>query len=404
MKCVHPLLKGREQNLIRQKLQNAMASANIDFLILVRADNIFYATGLRSNFAFQYNGSVCDTIALVPRSGNILLIVNSLERDCAENSAADGIDVESYPSGAFIDDGSAQSRADKVLDRFAALKAAFRHTGKNARVATESAVIPHEAWDLLCSTYGKVQDAEPVVMQARKIKTPWEIDTLRHAVQLTEAVWNRIARETQPGMNALELSRKFKAYSLEQDHLCALSDDQFIPAVGPFIGVGPMPRDYVIQDGDIIKFDAGFRYCNYSSDIARTLAVGTVPKVAVDIYNILYHANRIGVEAIHPGVRFSEIYWTVRSEVERSSLIPRYPRGNVGHSIGVCTQIVEGPSFTPNCHERIEEGMVFTLETPWSGTRGAVVNAGYNIEDCYVVTKDGVEPFTHAPSTIYWGH
>lgn len=403
MKCIHPLLKGREQDLIQQKLQDAMAIADIDFLMLVRADNIFYATGLRSNFAFQYNGSVCDTIALVPRSGKILLIVNNLEQDCAENSAADGVDVESYLSGAFIDDGSALSRGDKILDRFAALRVAFAHTGKHAKVATETAVIPHEAWDLICSTYGEVRDAEPVVMQARRIKTPWEIETLRNAVQLTETVWDRIADEIEPGMNALELSRKFKGYSLEQDPLCAISDDQFIPAVGHFIGVGPMPRNYIIQDGDIIKFDAGFRYCNYTSDIARTLAVGTVPDTAVEIYNILYKANRTGAEAIRPGVRFSEIYWIVRSEVEKSSLIPRYPRGNVGHSIGVCPQIVEGPAFTANCHERIEEGMVFTLETPWSGAKGAVVNAGYNIEDCYVVTKDGMEQFTHAPKTIYWG-
>lgn len=134
-------------------------------------------------------------------------------------------------------------------------------------------------------------------------------------------IWKTII-QIEPGMNALELSRKIKWYSLEQDPLCAISDDQFIPAVGRFIGVGPMPR---------------------------------------------------------------------------------YPRGNVGHSIGVCPQIVEGPAFTANCHERIEEGMVFTLETPWSGAKGAVVNAGYNIEDCYVVTKDGIEQFTHAPKTIYWG-
>ena len=36
MKCIHRLLKGREQELIQQKIQRAMAKEGADYLLLVR--------------------------------------------------------------------------------------------------------------------------------------------------------------------------------------------------------------------------------------------------------------------------------------------------------------------------------------------------------------------------------
>lgn len=105
---------------------------------------------------------------------------------------------------------------------------------------------------------------------------------------------------------------------------------------------------------------------------------------------------------LRAGVRFSDVYWTVRREVEASGLLTHYPRGNVGHSIGVGSAVSEAPFFTKDNDMILEENMVVTLETPYSGTGNALVCGGYNIEDCYLIQKDGAVQFTFAPDCLKW--
>ena len=83
-------------------------------------------------------------------------------------------------------------------------------------------------------------------------------------------------------------------------------------------------------------------------------------------------------------------------------LLTHYPRGNVGHSIGVGCAVSEAPLFTKDNDMILEENMVVTLETPYSGTGDALVCGGYNIEDCYLIQKDGAVQFTFAPDCLKW--
>ncbi|UQT49976.1 aminopeptidase P family protein [Flavonifractor plautii] len=109
-----------------------------------------------------------------------------------------------------------------------------------------------------------------------------------------------------------------------------------------------MPRGYILQAGDIIKFDVGYQYLGYWSDIARTFAVGgTAPDEALELYDTLYRANRLGVSMLKPGVAMRDIYSAIREEVEKSRLVPKYPRGHMGHSIGCGVGPEEYPTIAP---------------------------------------------------------
>lgn len=402
-KTIHPLLAGREQALICRKLQRAMREKQLDALVLMKAENVFYATGFRSNFAYTFGAAPGGSLALVPASGPVTLIVSDLE---AENAMAQTKDVrvEVYQTPAFIDDGSEASRMDKTPPALAGVRLALHLLGACAgkRIATEQEILTVTADALFREAGIFCIDAVPAVMQARKTKTPWEIETLRSAVQLTERVWNRMAPLAKPGLKAYEFELAFRRFTLEEDPMNATFGNHFIPAYGPHIGLGTTPRDYTMRDGDLIKFDAGYRYLGYTSDIARTLAVGTPGEMAVELYDVLYRANRKGAGMLRAGVRFSDVYWTVRREVEASGLLTHYPRGNVGHSIGVGCAVSEAPFFTKDNDTVLEENMVVTLETPYSGTGDALVCGGYNIEDCYLIQKDGAVQFTFAPDCLKW--
>ena len=51
-------------------------------------------------------------------------------------------------------------------------------------------------------------------------------------------------------------------------------------------------RDKIIQDGDLVKIDAGLIYKGYHSDAARTYAVGEVSKEAKQLMDCLLYTSR----------------------------------------------------------------------------------------------------------------
>ena len=88
--------------------------------------------------------------------------------------------------------------------------------------------------------------------------------------------------------------------------------------------------------------------------------------------------------------------------VEQSRLIPKYPRGHMGHSIGCSAGPEEFPQISPNNDRILQENMVVCLETPYSGAGDAPVHGGFNLEDTHLITKDGHESFTTMPDNIFW--
>ena len=158
-----------------------------------------------------------------------------------------------------------------------------------------------------------------------------------------------------------------------------------------------------MQEGDVIKFDVGYQYLGYWSDIARTYAVGgKASDEVLEVFETLYRANRMGVEMLRPGMPMKEIYRAIRENVETSRLIPKYPRGHMGHSIGCGWGPEEYPTISPVTEYILEPNMVVCLETPYSATGQAPVTGGFNLEDTHVITADGHDSFTTMPDNIFW--
>ncbi len=225
---------------------------------------------------------------------------------------------------------------------------------------------------------------------------------LRIGAQHQEKVFSHIAADLKAGMPGYMLNKLFMYYSAQFDEFGVLGRmHKFVPAAGPYYGLCNFPRGYTLRDGDIIKFDCGFKYLGCNADIARTYVVGGKPsEKAAEIYETLYKANRLGVSMLKPGTKCSDIYWAIREFVEASGVIPKYPRGHMGHSMGSGISFEEHPTLAPKTDIIIQPGMVFSLETPYSATGKAAVHGGFNIEDTHVITADGHESFTNAPSTL----
>jgi Xaa-Pro dipeptidase len=142
----------------------------------------------------------------------------------------------------------------------------------------------------------------------------------------------------------------------------------------------------------------------YISDISRTWVVGgSKPSQAhVDTYDALYAGFAKGLEMLAPGVKMKDLYAAIRAEVEKSSVIPVYPRGHMGHGISVAPTAEDVPKISQNEESRIPAWHVHQYGVLVYGGQGAPAPGPYNIEDSFVITEDGYERFTTAPDSIFW--
>ena len=103
-------------------------------------------------------------------------------------------------------------------------------------------------------------------------------------------------------------------------------------------------------------------------------------------------AQEAGLSAVRPGVPCRQVDARVRESLDRSGYL-KYFVHSTGHGVGL--DIHERPSLSPRSKDRIEEGMVVTVE-PGLYLPGI---GGVRLEDTAKVTGSGCERITFLPKT-----
>ena len=147
----------------------------------------------------------------------------------------------------------------------------------------------------------------------------------------------------------------------------------------------------VLCAGDVVVVDYGTRRLGYLSDITVTCSVGRPADPEVErVYATVREAQQRAVEAVRPGVSCGEIDRAARSVIERAGYGP-YFLHRTGHGLGV--QGHEAPFMVAGNNERLEEGMVFSIEP------GIYLpdRFGVRLEIVVAVSRDGAD-LLNAPS------
>jgi Xaa-Pro dipeptidase len=127
-KNMHPLLAKRDQKAILARIQGLMKRDGIGALVIVKPENVAYATGYVSRFAYGAGvpaGS--QAAAVIPASGNAHLFINLMESDDAPRMTND-VEVSAMPGFVFVDDGTDESRQERsaTIDPLAGFKDALK--------------------------------------------------------------------------------------------------------------------------------------------------------------------------------------------------------------------------------------------------------------------------------------
>jgi methionyl aminopeptidase len=154
--------------------------------------------------------------------------------------------------------------------------------------------------------------------------------------------------KTMPGMKPA-----FKGYNGFPYCLCVSVNDEVVHG---------MPSERFLKESDIISLDFGLFNDGYYGDVAKTYAVGGIPKKVQQLLDVTESALYKGIDEAKEGNRLHDISHAVQTCVEAAGF--SVVREFVGHGIG--RSLHEDPQL-PNYGDkgtgiRLKAGMTFAIE------------------------------------------
>ena len=144
--------------------------------------------------------------------------------------------------------------------------------------------------------------AAKIMKELRAIKTPYEIEVVKKAVEITGKTFDRVLKFIKPGV---------MEYEIEAEILHSfISQRSKGEAYSSIIASGDRARTlhYVsnneeCKDGELILMDFGAEYGGYAADLSRTVPVnGKFTQRQKEVYNACLHLHNYAKSILKPGI------------------------------------------------------------------------------------------------------
>lgn len=237
-----------------------------------------------------------------------------------------------------------------------------------------------------------ISNSYNIIAKSRMIKTEYEIDMIKKAIEITNQGIKKMMENSKPGMMEYQLEAYFdfqlKTLGAKRhafNTIAASGKNAIVLHYGE--------NNCEMNDGELILFDLGAEYNNYCADISRTFPVnGRFTERQKEIYNIVLKSQLETIKAVKPGLPYKELNNVTKKvlmeECKRIGLIKedkdisKYYYHGVSHYLGLDTHDVGDREAS------LQPGMVLTIEP---GLYIEEEGIGIRIEDNVVVTEDGCE-------------
>jgi Xaa-Pro aminopeptidase len=234
--------------------------------------------------------------------------------------------------------------------------------------------------------------AAGLVDRLRAIKDAAEQEKVRAAARLADAALEEVLGRGLAGRTehdvALDLEFAMRRMGAE-----AVSFPPIVAAGGHGALPHAQPRDVEIPQGTMVVVDWGAFLDGYASDCTRTFATGEPDPRDREIYELVLRAQEEALAAVRPGPTGREVDAVARAIIDAAGHAEHFGHG-LGHGVGL--EVHEGPRLSKQSDDRLEAGMVVTVE-PGVYMPGAV---GVRIEDLVIVTADGGEVVSTLPKEL----
>ncbi len=219
-----------------------------------------------------------------------------------------------------------------------------------------------------------------------------ELDLLRAAQKITDAVFEEIIPLIRPGVSESELAAEIVYRHLRR----GAERMSFEPIVASGSNAAlPHARssERKLGTGELIVLDFGCFYRGYASDMTRTVGLGTPEPDAVAAYRLVQDAQAAAQGAARSGMRCSDLDAVARKRIEAAGFGDAFSH-SLGHGIGV--RIHERPRVSSSNDRILPENAVVTIE-PGVYIPGRF---GVRIENAVILRAGGCEALPESSTDL----
>ncbi|WP_411267109.1 M24 family metallopeptidase [Chlorobaculum sp. MV4-Y] len=378
-----------QQRVVR--LQARLAESGIQAVLLLMPVDIFYFTGTRQNSALW-----------VPAEGEpVLLVRKSLVRAKAEGLIDD---IRPFPSSKE-------------------LSALLGREGDKVGMTFDAVPVAQHAW------YSKVlpgrtfTDVTMTVRELRSVKSPAEIDMLRHSAEKLCSIFREVPTFLKAGMREVDLAAEVESRLRRIGHegyvrMRAFNQELFggmavsggAASYGFFDGAvtgrglssaAPQGASFdVIRENEPVLVDFVGVFNGYIVDMTRMFVVGTLDAELQHAFKVSLEIQEAVRRAMVPGAICEEIYKQAAAMAEAAGLggnfmgMPGEQSRFVGHGVGL--ELDELPVLAQGFVMPLQAGQVVAVEPKFVlPGKGAI-----GIENTFVVTENGSERLTELADDV----
>jgi Xaa-Pro aminopeptidase len=199
-------------------------------------------------------------------------------------------------------------------------------------------------------------EASGVLLHARQVKGPWEIETIDRALLAGEHGLNAVVQRLEAGTTEREATAIFEAEVRRHGAEPRVSRITFGEGTVNPTGVPTARR---LRAGDLVRLDVGCTAAGYHADVARTGVMGEARDRESSVVDTLAQGIDAAISAMHAGVRVSLVV-EAALEAIRAGGLPGYEPSAIGHGIGL--EVREPPILEATSEAVLEAEMVLVVD------------------------------------------
>lgn len=256
---------------------------------------------------------------------------------------------------------------------------------------------PFEIADLFVRSRGQAAD---VLGPIRMVKSAWEIERIRCAAKYADWVLTKMLRASYFGATVAE---PFSAASGVQRKML-----REVPDLDPLatkVVCAPWPAPLSAEPHSVpparMRLERGphvalalTRVNGYAAECERTFFTAPPTPEEKGRFELMQAARALAMRLARPGASCHEIDAAVNRFLAEKGWVPALRLHRTGHGFGLGNH--EPPWIAEGSTDVLAENTVISIE-PGLYQAGA---GGYRHSDTFLVTKEGVQPLTHAPDSL----
>ena len=376
-----------------ERLTEALARARVQALVATSPENVAYLTGFMPAGATPEDAphfgvfTSQGTALVVPASDAVAAVDEHVDVDqviCyggipavfGETQSADGARVRAVIDQAGSGPGDALATAMESIGL------------RGGSIGVDEGRVTPAAWQRLSSRftgYDLVAGADALA-NARRVKAPYEIDCLAHALRIAEEALDVVIQTLERGATEREAATLFAGEVLKRDAMptsivVAMGERTWIPR--------PRPSDRALRPADVVRFDVGAIYKGYCGSVARTAFLGEPARHVEAAYGALQSGLENAVAKSAPGATARAIAEAAVSAA-RTAGLSSYASPLLGHGIGLAA--IERPRLAFDDDTAIETGEVLCIDT----AHYEIGRTGSAVRDTVLITSAGARPMNRS--------